>query len=66
MSGRAGWGSVNAEDLYQIATRIAGFDRAELMLEISRRKGRRDGLVNETTVLNAMKVVSDRHKAAEP
>lgn len=55
------WGSVNAEDMFKIATRLAGFDASELMLEIHRRQRRRDAKVNEATVLAAMATVANRN-----
>jgi len=58
----AGWGSRNAEDMFKIATRLAGFDAKELMLEIHRRQRGRDAKVNEATVLAAMQTVKDRHE----
>ena len=59
---QAGWGSKNAEDLFKIATNLAGFDRKELMLEIHRRQRGRDATVNEATVLAAMQTIYDRYK----
>jgi hypothetical protein len=53
------WGSKNAEGMYQIATRIAGFDPIKLMLEITRRQGRNLRKVNESTVLAAMQALED-------
>lgn len=58
----SGWGSANAEDLFKVATRLAGFDARELMLEIHRRLRGRDALVNERTVLAAMHTISQRAK----
>ena len=55
------WGSANAEDLFKIATRMAGFDAVELMVEIHRRQHGRDAIVNVATVSNAMQVVRDRY-----
>ena len=54
-----GWGSRNAEDMFTIATRFAGFDGIELMREINRRSpsGRK---VNENTVCEAMQTLKDR------
>lgn len=54
------WGSKNAEDLFIIATRIAGFDSGELMIEIHRRSPK-SNKVNERTVLAAMQTVYDRY-----
>ena len=54
------WGSRNAEDMFKIATRLAGFNGPELMLEITRRQGRRNAMVNEATVLGAMQTISKR------
>lgn len=49
------WGSRPAEDMFKIATRLAGFDARELMLEIhARHDWRRSEKVNERTVLAAM------------
>ena len=59
---QAGWGSKIAEDLFKIATNLAGFDRKELMLEIHRRQRGRDATVNEATVLAAMQTIYDRYK----
>ena len=59
-----GWGSKNAEDMFTIATRLAGFDASELMLEIHRRSthGRK---VNESTVCNAMQTLKDKWHAKQ-
>ena len=56
------WGSKNAEGLFNIATRIAGFDGKELMLEIHKTQRDKTRNVNEATVLRAMQTVSDRYK----
>ena len=57
------WGSKNAEQMFIIATRFAGFDAKELMLEIHRHspKGKR---VKEDTVTNAMHTLKTRWDAA--
>ena len=55
------WGSKNAEDMYAIATRLAGFDPGELMVEIHRRSDPYATRVNEPTVLKAMQAVQDRY-----
>jgi hypothetical protein len=56
------WGSQNAEDLFRIATRLAGFDPKELMFEIHRRVMKRNPIrVNVNTVLEAMQTVYDRY-----
>lgn len=61
------WGSRNAEDMFQIATKLAGFDPIELMKEIVRRtKGRKTFRVNEPTVLNAMDTIYWRHQEHPP
>jgi len=61
------WGSRNAEDMFQIATKLAGFDPIELMKEIVRRtKGRKTFRVNEPTVLNAMDAIYWRHSEHSP
>ncbi len=60
-----GWGSANAEDMFKIATRLAGFDSKELMFEICRQQGARDARVNERTVLAAMHTISQREAAKE-
>lgn len=52
------WGSKPAEDTFTLATRLAGFDRHELMLEITRLQGRRLTKVNETTVIRAIQSLS--------
>jgi len=55
------WGSKNAEDMFTIATRLAGFDKMELMAEIiKRQRGRESMRVNEPTVLEAMQTICDR------
>lgn len=51
------WGSHNAEGMFNIATRLAGFDPRELMIEINRRS--KSDKVNERTVLNAMQAIVD-------
>ncbi len=53
--------SREARDMFIIATRIAGFDYRELMLEMHRLRPNTDRF-NVTTVLNAMQAISDRHK----
>ena len=57
------WGSRNAEGMFRIATRLAGFDAKELMLEIHRRSTN-GHKVNENTVTQAMQTLSDRARAA--
>ena len=58
------WGSRNAEDMFRIATRIAGFDAKELMLEIhNRTKHSKAKKVNENTVCEAMQTIADRTDA---
>lgn len=57
------WGSKNAEDLFKIATRLAGFDAKKLMLEIHRRQRDKSRTVNETTVERAMQALSERFDA---
>ena len=58
MARRTTWGSANAEDMFQIATKIAGFDRIELMKEIVwRTRHSKAQKVNERTVLAAMETV---------
>ena len=64
--GREGWGSKAAEDMYRIATSLAGFDRVELWKEMMRRQGKRDALVNERTVINSMQVLGERWDAQHP
>lgn len=60
---RTTWGSVNAEDMFQIATRMAGFDPMELMKEIHRRTMHSKALkVNEHSVLEAMQTVFERYE----
>ncbi len=54
------WGSRNAEDMFRIATRLAGFNGGQLMVEINRRQRGRDSKVNEATVLAAMQTLEDR------
>ena len=46
--------SRNARDMWMIGTRMAGFDPEELWAEITRRKTKNAGRINEPTVLNAM------------
>lgn len=54
----AGWGSAAAEDMFRVATMLAGFDARELMLEIHRRTAHsRAEKVNEPTVLAAMQTL---------
>jgi len=57
------WGSKNAEDLYNVATRLAGFDPFELMREITKLSTRGASRVNESTVANAMQAIEDRYEA---
>lgn len=60
------WGSVNAEDMFQIATKMAGFDPIELMKEIHRRTMRSSAFkVNESTVLNAMGTLDEASLSEE-
>jgi hypothetical protein len=54
------WGSKNAEDLFTLVTRIAGFDPKALMLEIHRLQRDKTRQVNERTVLNAVQALSNR------
>lgn len=55
--------TTNAGDLFKIATRIAGFDAKELMLEIARLQRHSKAVrANERTVLRAMQAVRDRYK----
>ena len=54
------WGSANAEDMYRIATRLAGFDAVELMLEIGQQQRDPGRSTSLPTVLRAMGVVSRR------
>ena len=58
------WGSKNAEDMFQIATKLANFDGIELMKEIILRQKRRDAKVNVTTVLEAMDTIYLRHNGS--
>lgn len=53
------WGSRNAEDLFKIATRIAGFDSKKLMLAIHRRQRNKRKQVNMATVEAAMQELKD-------
>lgn len=55
-----GWGSRNAEALFQIAVRLGGFDAVELMTEIHRLS--KSDCVYLQTIENAMQIVADRHK----
>ena len=55
------WGSKWAEDLYHVATRLAGFDANELMIEIHRRQRDHSRTVNAATVLAAMQTIKDRY-----
>lgn len=57
------WGSRNAEDMFKIATRLAGFDAKALMLEIHRSQRDKTRKVNEATVLQAMQTLTDRFDA---
>ena len=62
------WGSRNAEGMFEIATRFAGFDAKELMAQIIYRTRNSSALkVNERTVTEAMQTIQDRwdakHKA---
>jgi hypothetical protein len=61
-----GWGSREAEDLFKIATRLAGFDARALMLEITRRQRGRDSKANAATVLAAMQTLSDKFDREHP
>ena len=61
MSSITTWGSRDAEEMFNLATRLAGFDPKELMLEIHRLSGRRDTTrVNVRTVLRAIQNLADR------
>jgi hypothetical protein len=60
-SHKTSWGSKNAEDMFTIATRLAGFDPKELMAEICKRTRGRDSMrVNVNTVTEAMQTICDR------
>lgn len=54
--------SVAAHDMFQIATSLAGFDKATLLKEIIRLQRGFDRKISERTVLNAMQIISDRWK----
>ena len=51
------WGSKNAEDMYRIAVKLAGFDAKELMVGINQRS--KSGKVNLATVLAAMQKIDE-------
>lgn len=63
MNETTGWGSKNAEAMFNVATRLAGFDAKELMLEITRRQRDRSCKVYEPTVLEAMQAIANRDPA---
>ena len=60
------WGSKAAESMFQIATRLAGFEPGELMLEIHRLTHHRGTTrVNEPTVRKAMSIIYERWHGEE-
>jgi len=56
--------SNNAHDLFMIATRVAGFNASELIVEITRRQGGCDRKISMNTVDNAMGTIQRRHDKA--
>jgi len=51
-----------AQDMFRIAIGLANFEPKELIREILRRKGGRDGLINAATVENSMGLLYDREQ----